>query len=359
MTTRTKRNFICSVCTHSIKNNEYLLCAGCANVLDIKCASVTLKRFNTMSSNNKMKWKCHKCRIVKNASQNDKSTAQGASSNRKDDTKTENNVPKTTQCIKLLNQSLENITCSSIEDLHYSTLKDVSTCSLPDMSTDNSQIYDLKENISTLSCQLESAHAEIEKLNIENSNLRKQIEENEKQIKVLKTILNDDVTSSNSTPTRAINKKKRNKLTLSIKTPISNPLNLNGSICFSTPTTIVDKDNFSTPKEFIKETSAVTSAGLDLQEVSGNQTKKIDASIKTTIEKLEVKSRLQNKKPIVSSKKIIILSDTQLGVGLGARMTDYRVSGKTEDGRAFQAFAVRIRKEEAKRFVRVDGISTT
>ncbi|CAH2239653.1 jg20588 [Pararge aegeria aegeria] len=35
------------------------------------------------------------------------------------------------------------------------------------------------------------------------------------------------------------------------------------------------------------------------------------------------------------------------------------ISGKTEDGRAFQAFAVRIRKEEAKRFVRVDGISTT
>ncbi|CAH2208023.1 jg22559 [Pararge aegeria aegeria] len=34
------------------------------------------------------------------------------------------------------------------------------------------------------------------------------------------------------------------------------------------------------------------------------------------------------------------------------------VSGKTEDGRAFQAFAVLIRKEEAKRFVRVDGIST-
>ncbi|CAH2239503.1 jg21510 [Pararge aegeria aegeria] len=33
--------------------------------------------------------------------------------------------------------------------------------------------------------------------------------------------------------------------------------------------------------------------------------------------------------------------------------------GKTEAGRAFQILAVRIRNEDAKRFVRVRGISTT
>ncbi|CAH2241413.1 jg15610 [Pararge aegeria aegeria] len=36
-----------------------------------------------------------------------------------------------------------------------------------------------------------------------------------------------------------------------------------------------------------------------------------------------------------------------------------RYEGKTEDGRAFLAFAVRIKKKEAKRFVRLGGISTT
>ncbi|XP_050667075.1 uncharacterized protein LOC126966853 [Leptidea sinapis] len=223
MYTRSKRRNICATCTHTIKVKEYLECTNCNNTFDLKCASITLKRYNSMSTDKRLKWKCHKCRKsstqeIKNLSNTEQLT-QSISFD-----KTISNISNLSSknTLTLHNQSLENITfCSSMKDLHNSTFRDVSTCSLPDLGTvESSQVLDLKQDLATLSGQLESAHEEIAKLNIENTKQRKLIEENEKQIKLLKTLLSDGNSSINSTPLRT--KTKKSKRTPSVKSSIQN-----------------------------------------------------------------------------------------------------------------------------------------
>ncbi|CAH0755509.1 unnamed protein product [Diatraea saccharalis] len=52
----------CSGCHASITNGEYLQCRDCNQNYDILCANFSLKRFSSMTKENKLKWTCDACR---------------------------------------------------------------------------------------------------------------------------------------------------------------------------------------------------------------------------------------------------------------------------------------------------------
>lgn len=77
----------------------------------------------------------------------------------------------------------------------------ISNTSLPNLSTlDNTLLLDLKNDIQNLKTQLEIAHNEVDKLNEENYNLKKQLDSKNTQIKILKSLGSEPHLSNTSTP---------------------------------------------------------------------------------------------------------------------------------------------------------------
>lgn len=76
---------------------------------------------------------------------------------------------------------------STVNNSSNSNYLDLSSQSLPNISTlDESLLFDYKTQIERLEIELSSAHVEIEKVNYENTELKKQLENQEKIIKLFK-----------------------------------------------------------------------------------------------------------------------------------------------------------------------------
>lgn len=125
------------------------------------------------------------------------------------------------------NISMSNASIESFE----TSASDYPARSLPDLSAYNDNNKELKEEILTLKCQLESAHSEIENLILENNSLRKVNEEQAKNIEILSQITKNTpnkISKQNKThkcSTPKIKQKKSNKNQNNTSTPTF--LNLN------------------------------------------------------------------------------------------------------------------------------------
>ncbi|CAG4989856.1 unnamed protein product [Parnassius apollo] len=88
------------------------------------------------------------------------------------------------------NSSLRNISYSDSDSSNINLMPETSPRSLPDTTLlENSQIIDFKNEIDQLTLQLTSAHNKIMELNLENTNLRKTLEQYQKKERVYKKLL--------------------------------------------------------------------------------------------------------------------------------------------------------------------------
>lgn len=210
---------VCNKCCLTIKSKDYMSCATCKNSLHLKCANVTTKKCNAMTKFQKSHWKCNKC--TKNdqqpasCSRSSRSSSHGLNDESSSSTKLERNniICRQPSNEKSYHHSMENLSYESAQDSLELSLCNLSRNSLPELSTiENTQIMELRQEIADLSHQLESAHEEVTKLNIENSELKKIIEEDKKKIKIYKQLLQEGPPSTSSTPKTS---KKPNLVTLS------------------------------------------------------------------------------------------------------------------------------------------------
>lgn len=198
----------CGNCGKMLKNNEFMTCSLCENVYDLSCTTVTLRTFKSMTKDKKSSWKCRQCLSKKPK----KDTSKTKTTNECPMDKLESPLLKTT--------STENLASAlSNAEISASSLNDDSPRSLPYIShLDNSETAELKDKLEIATIELSSAHCEIERLNIENNKLKKQIEDYQKKHNIYNKLLNED-TPKRRTPQRnlrviAVDEAGKNKISL-------------------------------------------------------------------------------------------------------------------------------------------------
>lgn len=187
---RNYANTSCHKCSKMLlKKNESLLCKSCKQSYCLDCQNVSDKRYCLMTKEHKEKYICIAC------------LSQGASSNshgRRDDYATYKNNNR-----KVLTPSDSETSCATCES-------DFETTSLPDLSTDGgpSEVQELRQQIIDLQTQLKSANAEVDRLTLENTELRNKTKGNESKINTLKKICNDKI----STTKKSGKKSRKNRI---------------------------------------------------------------------------------------------------------------------------------------------------
>lgn len=155
----------CCICQKILKTNVKLRCTCCKKYYDIDCAGVTITRFGMMEKCKKEGWKCRSC-YDKNSVPVSSCYANTPSSSNVTHRKP---VPKAI-LLTPLHKSEEEESTSTDDDLH----------SMPDISTStfkNEKEIELMNAITQLKLELQIAHTEIENLMMENSEIKKQIQE--------------------------------------------------------------------------------------------------------------------------------------------------------------------------------------
>lgn len=241
-------NQICEKCKKNIESKEFLKCINCGCAFDVDCTTnVSIARFRLMTLENKNDWKCHKCHrqghknitarkqqpsrlldsekssptivlktkatvlVSSNTDQNKPSCSSKKPASEKETTNI--TIRKKKKSSTLNKDSPLNlgskigssaISCTS----SLSPLSDLSSRSMPDPST-GIEIEELKYEMETLKCQLQSADLEIENLLSENYSLKKTISEQNLKITHLKKICLDPVSSTQKS--KSLKKKKKNE----------------------------------------------------------------------------------------------------------------------------------------------------
>lgn len=160
----------CDKCAQNINSREFLNCNNCDRTYDLACANVSYQRFHLMATNNKEKWKCQSC----------------WSDFHKE--KEQDNVTHRKKFV--INISTENSFCSLDDDEIGSSSNSIDlnrSCPGP-RSCLESDVQDLKLEISSLNQKLEAADNEIIILLQENSTLHKELAKRELQNKQLMQI---------------------------------------------------------------------------------------------------------------------------------------------------------------------------
>jgi FtsZ-binding cell division protein ZapB len=182
-------SFKCSKCKKTFKNSQHVSCSQCKSIFNLSCTTLTVGKFKMMTIEEKSCWKCRKCLSNK---QNKVACKTLVFTNTD---RHEISLSKTS--------SVENLESSSKhEDLANSPVIDDSPKSLPNMSfLENSEISELKDQLQNATTELSSAHGEVMRLNSENSNLKKQVDEYQKRHNVYNKLLSGD-TPKRRTPPR-------------------------------------------------------------------------------------------------------------------------------------------------------------
>lgn len=191
----------CGKCSKDIVNKQFLKCSICTEPFHILCTTVSEARFYSFYAGSKDKtgsWKCRAC-MERRKAINEVSTSTPFALHTEAERESPNYVTDRKHK-KLLQKSPSFDNLSQIinnNDMINSTLKDDSTynsrSSLPNILTmENSLIVELKSQIEELTEELSIAHDEVAKLNIENSNQQKQLENLNKKIHVYTQLLNED-----------------------------------------------------------------------------------------------------------------------------------------------------------------------
>lgn len=257
----------CSKCAVEILSKELMNCCICKEVFHLDCTNVTIKRFFLMRSRSKKTWKCSKCcALTPPAHQASPSTPKLHISKVKEKN-ISNNINNES------NQEVSNVTMrkarlekhdvshsTTINSSELETLENKSVDSslsndslqsiqsLPNF-TENDQIVDLKDQLNLLTAELNSAHDEITKLNVDVIRLTKNKVELERQIQVYKKLLGDEIptTTKKSTPKRIRSSPKRKRIRLSLSRSHSIPEILTHAT--KTPCQANVEIEMNTPKE--------------------------------------------------------------------------------------------------------------
>ncbi|CAG9790680.1 unnamed protein product [Diatraea saccharalis] len=252
---------ICFKCKNEVDIKDTLLCHICNNRFEFDCAGFSEKLYRIMKSDTKKNWKCKNC-IHKSTdpaslintsikTSNFVTTRKKISGTIVSSKAKECNINSGIVQYILVSNSKENSLEESTEidnkdviasdksnivrnNSKITSLPDLSTTyqttgensfnitshSLPDRTTEeNLFIQELKNEIEKLRLELDSATAEIDNLNLMNRELSKKIYDQEKIIKLYKTVGITDFnasinkTSSTSTPKLMYNNKTKNQST--------------------------------------------------------------------------------------------------------------------------------------------------
>lgn len=177
----------CTKCLKKIIGRQHLKCSVCVKSYHIDCTNVTNQRFNLMSKERKCTWRCDVCAKAKDKN---KSTSipniditskdnsyQFEAENRGDER--EESFRSTVVYAESEYVTLRQNKKPSSIDIHDNTFDTnrsrESFCSVPDISMRKRdlQIEQLKEEIEEVRAQMRGADHEIEKLLLENSQLKK------------------------------------------------------------------------------------------------------------------------------------------------------------------------------------------
>lgn len=147
----------CTKCHTIITRNNLIICSICKLNYDLQCANVSEKRFSLMTNENKLNWKCHDCiaNFVSNVT-----------------IRRPTRVKSVSDISSILNSTLN--------------ISDSSANSAPNISVDYDQINELKHQIVELKIQLESAHAEIANLSLENHEIKEKLEDHERKLEMFR-----------------------------------------------------------------------------------------------------------------------------------------------------------------------------
>jgi hypothetical protein len=228
----------CNKCNKDIKTREYLKCSKCLQIYHILCtANVTSARFNLMSIENRSTWKCYSCfeaiRLTskQNSSENncqpstshELSTPRHAVRQQDKDSQIAKGPSLVLQRFSMDDTSVRY--SESEDDDSLTTTLNSTTRSLPGLSNvESAEVTELKVEISTLTCQVESAHAEIDRLNSEIFEYKNILSEKQKKLELYKKLLGENG-SSTSTRKSTLSKKtlnRRNSVPCSKNDSISN-----------------------------------------------------------------------------------------------------------------------------------------
>lgn len=190
----------CDKCKSAVPRREFLICSQCNLKLDLGCANVPFVRFNIMDAERKKKWKCDKC-LIKN-----KAPVSGAYKQIESTSNISSNISSSSHNTDMsLNIAHENVTtrhrinrrASSVELLDdtvaesemHSALLENTRLSLPDLNTVSNQ--ELQDEINVLKTKLASAHIEIDRLNMQVTDLTKKLGEQQRKGQVMRHLLTD------------------------------------------------------------------------------------------------------------------------------------------------------------------------
>lgn len=191
---KTTSTVTCHKCKKVIKDRDFLKCSTCECHYDIACQSISTQRFYTMTRTHKEDWQCRLC-----LQPAEFETQPTRSSKTKLFTVEKNIAPMVTRSrqnkVLDVDTSLRN---SDEENSILSSLEDTNLHSLPDLSThyyEKEKEEEHVKEIEKLSMELTKAHLEVDRLNVENCQLKKQLKENEMSIKRFKRVLTEPVNS--------------------------------------------------------------------------------------------------------------------------------------------------------------------
>lgn len=198
----------CPVCRKLIALSDLLKCGACKKQFHYQCLNITCAKYLKLYST-KNQWKCDSCTNVtvsrgKNLTKNtqaggasccvDKACSSSGKISEKPEISKTDRIIKYGQSPLLSSNSMENLSTNDLDK--SSTLLDTTARSLPNTTQMNdSLVHNLKDQISTLSIDLNSAHEEIITLNEQNTKLKLEVQELKKKI-TLVTKISSSITTS-------------------------------------------------------------------------------------------------------------------------------------------------------------------
>ncbi|CAH0405901.1 unnamed protein product [Chilo suppressalis] len=217
---------ICSGCKKPVPKREFLTCKFCSSIYDIECAEVSSQRYyNTMTAEHKNKWKCPLCQANEPKRDNTETPVRARERDQQkcDLLDTQNVTLRKTKSASL-NESTSSNEISILGDTAYTakpsqsnsevTLENLSQIILERLKENNiniiceikntiqkerntaimklkNEIYQetssIKKVNESIKTNIERINADIGYLTIENTNLKKEIEELQKNFTFIKT----------------------------------------------------------------------------------------------------------------------------------------------------------------------------
>lgn len=294
---------VCSKCKKIIKTREVLCCYFCKKYYDINCAQVSSTRFDIMEKSKKETWKCNTCYATK---------AKQPETSKYTNTPSSSNVTKRGPRQKpiLLTPSHksqeENSSSSSDDDL----------LSLPDMGTyQNEREVELMNEVTHWKLELEIAHNEIENLNMENAELKKQIEEKETLAVKWKKLF----TEAMSTPKRRGSSSKKAIGTQEQKT--MRPFIQARSLDLEQENRNAAEENENTPKSGITRSKKQHQLEGKVVKRANKNYVPSNAPYKQILIANTITKKTKIEVPKTKSSKVIVFSDS-IGQGLAVKMIE-------------------------------------